>query len=59
MFSENLKFQGAGDWWYLPDDMWIQVWANPLNSEVRNGTMTYDLWKSTAISATNKRLLMY
>ena len=30
MFSENLKFQGAGDWWYLPDDMWIQVWANPL-----------------------------
>lgn len=59
VFSENLKFQGAGDWWYLPDDMWIQVWANPLNTEVRNGTMTYDLWKSTAISATNKRLLMY
>lgn len=59
VFSENLKFQGAGDWWYLPDDLWIQVWANPLNSEVRNGKMTYDLWKSSAVSDTNKLLLKY
>lgn len=59
VFSENLQYQGAGDWWYLPDDAWIKVWANPLNSEVRNGTKTYDLWKSTAISDTNKKLLEY
>lgn len=59
IFSENLQYQGAGDWWYLPDDAWIKVWANPLNSEVRNGTKTYDLWKSTAISDTNKKLTEY
>lgn len=59
VFSEALEYQGAGDWWYLPDDAWIQVWANPLNSEVRNGTKTYDSWKATAIADTNKKLLEY
>lgn len=59
VFSEALEYQGAGDWWYLPDDAWIQVWANPLNSEVRNGTKSYDLWKKTAIPDTNKKLLEY
>lgn len=59
IFSDSLKHQGAGDWWYLPDDAWIQVWANPLNSEVRNGTKTYDLWKKTAIPDTNKKLTEY
>lgn len=59
IFSENLQYQGAGDWWYLPDDMWIQVWANPLNSEVRNGSLTYNLWKSSAIPDTNKKLKEY
>lgn len=41
-FSEALEFQGAGDWWYMADYEWINVWAVPLNSEVRNGKMTYD-----------------
>ena len=59
IFSENLQYQGAGDWWYLPDDMWIQVWANPLNSEVRNGSKAYDLWKSEAIPDTNTKLKEY
>lgn len=59
VFSEALEYQGAGDWWYLPDDAWIQVWANPLNSEVRNGTLAYDLWKKAAIPDTNKKLLEY
>ena len=59
VFSEALEYQGAGDWWYLPDDAWIQVWANPLNSEVRNGTKTYDSWKGTAIADTNRKLLEY
>ncbi len=59
VFSDALEYQGAGDWWYLPDDAWIQVWANPLNSEVRNGTKSYDSWKKTAIPDTNKKLLEY
>ena len=39
-FSEALNWQGAGDWWYMPDYEWINVWAVPLNSEVRNGKIT-------------------
>lgn len=59
VFSENLQYQSAGDWWYLPDDMWIKTWATPLNSKVRNGTLTYDLWKKDAISDTNEYLKKY
>ena len=59
VFSENLQYQSAGDWWYLPDDMWIKTWATPLNSEVRNGTLTYDLWKKDAIPDTNEYLKKY
>lgn len=59
VFSENLQYQSAGDWWYLPDDMWIRTWATPLNSEVRNGTLTYDLWKKDAIPDTNEYLKKY
>ena len=59
VFSENLQYQSAGDWWYLPDDMWIKTWATPLNSEVRNGTLTYDLWKKEAIPDTNEYLKKY
>lgn len=59
IFSEALEYQGAGDWWYLPDVAWIEVWAIPLNSNVRNGTMPYTTWKSTAVSKTNAKLLEY
>ena len=58
-FSEALNWQGAGDWWYMPDYEWINVWAVPLNSEVRNGKITYDAWKADAVKATNKRLKIY
>ena len=58
-FSEALEFQGAGDWWYMADYEWINVWAVPLNSEVRNGTMTYDAWRADAVNDTNERLKLY
>lgn len=58
-FSEALEFQGAGDWWYMADYEWINVWAVPLNSEVRNGKMTYDAWCADAVNDTNERLKLY
>ena len=58
-FSEALEWQGAGDWWYMPDYEWINVWAVPLNSDVRNGKMTYDAWRADAVKETNERLKMY
>ena len=58
-FSKALEFQGAGDWWYMADYEWINVWAVPLNSEVRNGKMTYDAWRADAVNDTNERLKLY
>ena len=58
-FSEALEWQGAGDWWYMPDFEWILVWSTPLNSEVRNGQMTYSAWRADAVKETNERLKLY
>ena len=59
VFSEALAYQGAGDWWYMPDYEWINVWAVPLNSYVRNGTMGYNEWYLNAVPATNAKLKGY
>lgn len=59
VFGEAMSFQGPGDWWYMKDFEWINIWAVPLNSNVRNGKMTYSDWKEDAIKDTNNRLLSY
>ena len=59
IFYENMEYQLPGDWWYLPDISWIQQWAVPLNSEVRNGNMSYTDWKAAAIPETNALLKEY
>lgn len=42
-----------GDWMYLKDRSWINVWAIPLNSDVRNGNMTLDSWFKSFVQGTN------
>ena len=59
IFFDALEYEEAGDWWYLPDNAWISVWATPLNDKVRNGEMTPDYWFNTYTSATNIKLLDY
>ncbi len=59
VFGEAMSFEGPGDWWYMKDYEWINIWAIPLNSNVRNGNMTYNDWKKDAIKDTNNRLLSY
>ena len=59
VFGEAMSYEGPGDWWYMKDFEWINIWAVPLNSNVRNGLMTYSEWKKDAIKATNNRLLSY
>lgn len=59
VFGEAMAFEGAGDWWYMKDYEWINIWAIPLNSNVRNGKMSYSDWKRDAIKQTNNRLLSY
>ena len=49
----------------MPDHAWIDKWAVPLNSYVRNGTMTYDEWykpgsgNEEVIKVTNEYLELY
>lgn len=43
-FSDELEYARPGDWWYMPDTLWVEAWCIDLNSYVRNGTMTYKEW---------------
>lgn len=65
IFAEGLKYQTAGDWMYMPDYGWINVWAVPLNSYVRNGTAPagkdastwgYEQWKKEVVPQANNYL---
>jgi len=59
IFFDALEYEEAGDWWYLPDNAWINVWASPLNSQVRNGEMTPKTWFDTYVRPSNVELLSY
>lgn len=48
-----------GDWWYMPDRVWIDEWAVPLNNNVRYGTMSFEEFIYKYITATNKALASY
>ena len=43
---EALKYQKPGDWWYMPDEAWVQKWCTDLNASLRAGVMTYNEWLS-------------
>lgn len=58
LLSSN-KNSKKGDWAYLTDRIWIDVWAIPLNSNVRNGSMTLKDWFSGYVTETNNALAGY
>jgi len=60
IFIDAAEIQGAGDWWYLTDNAWIDDWAGILNGDVRNGkkTMT-EFFESSAFKNTYQKLLEY
>ncbi|MDD6994978.1 MAG: ABC transporter substrate-binding protein [Candidatus Borkfalkiaceae bacterium] len=50
---EALSYEKPGDWWYMPDEVWVERWCSDLNSSLRNGTMTYEEWlkgKNTSVA---------
>ncbi len=71
LFIENCKYPNAsviarinadsrpGDWWYMPDRLWINIWADPLNGQVRNGKMTLADFFANYTAATNAALALY
>lgn len=59
VFSEALRFQRPGDWWYMPDTLWVEAWCIDLNNNVRNGNKLFTDWVSPAVTATNSKLEKY
>lgn len=59
VFLSAMDSQRAGDWWYMKDTQWINVWADRLNGDVRNGTMSLDVWYNTYIKEANNILEGY
>lgn len=60
IFINAAEIQGAGDWWYLTDNAWIDDWAGVLNGDVRNGkkSMT-EFFESKQFMDTYEKLLAY
>ena len=58
-FAEALKYQRPGDWWYMPDTLWVEAWCVELNTKVRNGDKSFADWYSPAVIATNNKLKSY
>ncbi|PWM74257.1 MAG: hypothetical protein DBX59_03990 [Bacillota bacterium] len=58
-FSEAMKYQRPGDWWYMPDTLWVEAWCVDLNTNVRNGKKSFANWYSPAVTATNAKLKDY
>lgn len=56
---DSLSTGRAGDWWYMPDTTWINVWATPLNYQVREAKMTFDEFLYSYIEETNAALETY
>lgn len=48
-----------GDWMYMPDQVWIDVWAGPLNQHVRYGKMALEEMLYGYIEKTQEELAAY
>lgn len=59
VFVDAVAYQTPGDWWYMSDYSWIDVWATPLNDKVRNGIMDFNVWVNSIVDKTNNKLKDY
>lgn len=60
LFAYAIEYEGAGDWWYLPNGSatWINEWASSLNASngVRGGNLAIADWYAGVIKPTNQEL---
>lgn len=56
---QSLEKSQAGDWWYMSNKSWIDIWANPLNSSVRYGKMSFDTFIYSYVTQTNESLAAF
>lgn len=57
--SELTNTEELGDWSYLENNQWVSNWADVLNTDVRNGTMTLDQFFNAVGDSTNNMLKDY
>jgi hypothetical protein len=58
-FAMMCAVSTQGDWAYLKNRNWISIWAEPLNTDVRNGNMSLASWFTSYVAATNAALAQY
>lgn len=59
IFTDNADTSRPADWWYMPDNEWIDVWATPLNNEYRENDASVDDFFARFTAATNEILAGY
>lgn len=59
IFLNAASYQKGGDWTYLKDDAWINIWAPTLNGDVLNGVQTVDQLFNKYLSPVNVALKEY
>lgn len=60
VFADAAKVQQPGDWWYMPDKVWIDEWAVALNQNVRNnGKLTLAQFIADYTPIANEALRKY
>lgn len=59
VFLDAAEIQKGGDWTYLTDDTWINIWAPTLNTDVLNGKKTVTQLFDTYKSKVNEELKKY
>ena len=59
VFLDAASYQKGGDWTYLADDYWIEMWAPTLNGDVLNGVKTQQQLFALYKDKVNARLKEY
>ena len=57
---DMIEIGHVGDWSYVEDGEWVNVWANILNTKVRDGDMTLDeFFENSTVKSTDDVLKKY
>ena len=59
LFTKAAVTARPADWWYMPDNLWIDTWATPLNTQYRENDKTTDEFFAAYTDATNEVLRNY
>ncbi len=59
VFLRAAEYERGGDWTYVTDDAWIEIWSPTFNGAVLNGEMTVEQMFATYKTRVNDQLKTY